>query len=184
MAFSCAQCGFRNNDIKAGGAIPTLGTSVTLCVDSAKDLARDVLKSDSAALQIPELELELQHGTLGGVYTTVEGLCLKILNSLRENNPFCLGDSSVLHHSTDAKVGETRARFDEFLGRLEDLASGRVFPFTLVIRDPLGNSFISARLGSFLPPEMDPNLKVEDFKRTWDEVIVIITISISTSTHL
>jgi hypothetical protein len=53
-----------------------------------------------------------------------------------------------------------------------------------VIRDPLGNSFISARLGSFLPPEMDPNLKVEDFKRTWDEVIVIITISISTSTHL
>jgi zinc finger protein len=33
-----------------------------------------VLKSDSCSVQIPELELELGTGTLGGVYTTVEGL--------------------------------------------------------------------------------------------------------------
>jgi len=31
------------------------------------DLRRDVFKSDSARLEIPEIELELDYGTLGGV---------------------------------------------------------------------------------------------------------------------
>lgn len=35
------------------------------------DLARDMMKSDSASIIIPELELELQEGTLGSKYTTV-----------------------------------------------------------------------------------------------------------------
>lgn len=148
-------------------------------MESTEDLKRDVLKSDSAAMQIPELELELQHGTLGGytkmtlffivhtlflysvyalltsrVYTTVEGLLLKITSNLRDNNPFCFGDSSVLHHSSDESMTDSKSRFDEFIARLDAVASGKIFPFTLVIRDPLGNSFISARLGSFVPPEV------------------------------
>ena len=36
-----------------------------------QDLKRDVIKSDTASVEIPELELELSHGSLGGVYTTV-----------------------------------------------------------------------------------------------------------------
>jgi zinc finger protein len=38
---------------------------MTLKAESARDLTRDVLKSDTAMVMIPELELELQHGTLG-----------------------------------------------------------------------------------------------------------------------
>jgi zinc finger protein len=53
---------------------------------------------------IPELELELQHGTLGGVFTTVEGLLTKILKNLLEGNPFAVGDSSSLHHSNQTQV--------------------------------------------------------------------------------
>jgi zinc finger protein len=30
-------------------------------------------------VRIPELDLELSHGTLGGVYTTVEGLLNKVV---------------------------------------------------------------------------------------------------------
>lgn len=37
--------------------------------------------------------------------------------------------------------------FDKFLEELKDLGAGKKFPFTLNIRDPLGNSFISAHLG-------------------------------------
>lgn len=37
------------------------------------------------------------------------------------------------------------------------------------MRDPLGNSFVSARLGSFIPPESDPNISMNDFTRTWEE---------------
>ena len=34
-------------------------------------MKRDVIKSDTACIEIPELELELSHGSLGGIYTTV-----------------------------------------------------------------------------------------------------------------
>ncbi len=38
------------------------------------DLRRDVIKSESADVTIPELDLHLGPGTLGGLVTTVEGL--------------------------------------------------------------------------------------------------------------
>jgi C4-type Zn-finger protein len=28
MAFDCKNCGFRNNEVKGGGAVPTFGTEV------------------------------------------------------------------------------------------------------------------------------------------------------------
>ena len=169
MAFNCSFCGLRNNEVKGGGAVPDCGSQVSLRVDGFEDLKRDVLKSDSAMVLIPELDLELQHGTLGGVYTTVEGLIKKILNSLTENNPFAVGDSTTLHHSNQKSVSETKDKFSLFLSRLEALITGESFPFSLVLRDPLGNSFVSAQLGSFVPPEMDPNLTFTDFQRSWEE---------------
>ena len=67
MSFSCAACGYRNAEVKGGGAVPLRGCRATLtCVDEG-DLLRDVLKSDTAAVTIPELDLELVHGTLGSV---------------------------------------------------------------------------------------------------------------------
>ena len=56
-----------------------------------------------------------------------------------------------------------------FTDRLKTFANGQQYPFTLVIRDPLGNSFISSKIGSTVPPELDPNLKMNDFERTWEE---------------
>lgn len=41
---------------------------------SPQDLGRDLFKSDTAMIRIDELDLELNYGSLGGVYTTVEGL--------------------------------------------------------------------------------------------------------------
>ena len=39
------------------------------------------LQSDTASVMIPEVELELASGTLGGLVTTVEGLITKISES-------------------------------------------------------------------------------------------------------
>ena len=166
MGFNCMYCGFRTNEVKGGGAIPKLGTTVQLLVTDADDLKRDVLKSDSAMVLIPELDLELGHGTLGGVYTTVEGLMNKIYTNLRDNNPFAVGDSSTNHHSSSL---DTNPRFMAFLDKLQAFARGDELPFTLIIRDLLGNSFVSAPLGSFLPPEMDKKMTMEDFERTFEE---------------
>lgn len=65
MAFTCKECGFRTNEVKGGGGVPTFGTEVILTVQGSDDLSRDLLKSDTAMVAIPELELELDHGTLG-----------------------------------------------------------------------------------------------------------------------
>ena len=63
-------------------------------VKVAEDLNRDVFKSDSCSLIIPEVGLELQSGTLGSMYTTVEGLLDKIITNMEESNPFGKGDSA------------------------------------------------------------------------------------------
>ena len=36
------------------------------------------LQSDTCAVRIPELELELEEGTLGGQFTTIEGLLTQV----------------------------------------------------------------------------------------------------------
>jgi zinc finger protein len=100
----------------------------------------------------------------------VEGLLNKIYSNLRDNNPFAVGDSTTLHHSNNPEVSETKQRFQAFLSQLQSLAAGGRLPFTLILRDPLGNSFISAPIGSFLPPEMDTNIEIIDFQRSFEEV--------------
>lgn len=49
-----------------------------------------VLQSDSASVRVPELDLELASGTLGGIVTTVEGLIAKISGSKFSLAPFKL----------------------------------------------------------------------------------------------
>lgn len=120
-------------------------------------------------IHIPELDLELQHGTLGGVFSTLEGLMQKIYKNLAEDNPF-VGDSAYLHHSEDPEIRERGRRMDDFIEKLKACVDGKMFPFTMIIRDPLGNSFISSPLGTFLPPELDKNLTLTDFERSWEEV--------------
>lgn len=42
MAFTCGQCGYRNSEVKGGGAVPEFGTEVRLKVMSGDDLRRFV----------------------------------------------------------------------------------------------------------------------------------------------
>ena len=46
-------------------------------------------------MQIPEVHLELEAGTLGGMYTTVEGLLSQIIDNMSENSPVFMGDSAI-----------------------------------------------------------------------------------------
>lgn len=40
MAFTCSQCGYKNSEVRGGGAVPTYGTEVTLKATSVEDLKR------------------------------------------------------------------------------------------------------------------------------------------------
>ena len=80
MAFTCGFCGNRSTEVKVGGEISKQGLKITLQVKTEDDLKRDLFKSDTASISIPEIEFEMGYGTLGGVYTTVEGLLEKVKN--------------------------------------------------------------------------------------------------------
>lgn len=45
-------------------------------------------------MSIPELDFEVQSATLGGRFTTIEGLLQQVGDQLKESNPFAVGDSS------------------------------------------------------------------------------------------
>ena len=44
MSTNCEDCGYRDNEVKSGGAISEKGKRITLRCESRDDLSRDLLK--------------------------------------------------------------------------------------------------------------------------------------------
>ncbi|KAJ6577116.1 ZPR1 zinc-finger domain-containing protein [Mycena sp. CBHHK59/15] len=154
MSTNCDRCGYRDNEVKSGAAISDKGKRIVLKVEDREDLSRDVLKSETAGLEIPEIDLVLQHGTLGGRFTTLEGILEQVYEELTEK-VFASGDSS------DA---EGRSTFEAFLGKLKEVKDA-ARPFTLIIDDPLANSYVQ----NLYAPDPDPNMVIETYDRTWEQ---------------
>ncbi|NWR36727.1 ZPR1 protein, partial [Tachuris rubrigastra] len=153
MATNCDSCGHRTNEVKSGGAIEPQGTRITLRITDPSDMTRDILKSETCSVEIPELEFELGMGALGGKFTTLEGL-LKDIRDLVERNPFTLGDSS-----TPSRTG----KLQEFIGKLQEVNGKTKAHF--IMDDPAGNSYLQ----NVYAPEEDPELRVERYERTFEQ---------------
>ena len=176
MCLQCEHCGFRSNEINGGGATPRLGTKITLRAIDMRDLAREVLKSDTAGVSVPELDLELDEGGLGGMYTTVEGLLLKMHDRLRDAHPIKTGELSTKQQSSYAREvcsapRHEYERYNEFLTQLKDTAMGQRFPFTLILVDSVSNSFVGPKSCDMHFNRMcdDEGLEIEEFERTEDQ---------------
>lgn len=142
MSSRCEECGWRDVEVKGGGAVPAKGTLTTLRYDpssphAARDMTRDVIKGDTASIAIPELELQVEGGSLGGLYTTVEGLLTLIRDKLAESDPVAMEATD----SGGAVVCERREAMAAFMARLDACVAGTA-PFTLVIKDPMANSWV------------------------------------------
>jgi len=156
MAFVCGACGYKSTEVKPGGGVEPRGTTTKLHVVRRADLSRDVLKSEAASVEIPELELELAAGTLGGRFTTVEGLLVAVKEQLTTSNPFAMGDSAA---------SATRETFLAWLGRLDDALSADVPNFTLIVDDPTGNSYVQ----NVYAPDPDPEMTVTSYERSAEQ---------------
>ncbi|KAI0791646.1 zf-ZPR1-domain-containing protein [Irpex lacteus] len=150
MSVNCELCGYRDNEVKSGAAIAEKGKRITLKVEDREDLSRDILKSESCGLQIPEIELVLEAGTLGGRFTTLEGILDQVYEELSEKV------------FSDAKKGD--GTFETFLGKLKAVKSAER-PFTLILDDPLANSYLQ----NLYAPDPDPNMTIEEYERTWEQ---------------
>ena len=189
MSMLCDSCGFKSNEIKGGGGIPKYGCTITLTCTTTEDLAREVLKSDTAGIAIPEIDLELEEGGLDGLYTTIEGLILKIRDRLESSNPFGTGDSNRKHHLHSDGGDYTQEtpiyeKYQAFLNKLTLMSQGLLLPCTIIISDPLSNSFVGPipkdAISLSLQAEqeenrscydnyVDPNMTVQEYTRTFEQ---------------
>lgn len=70
------------------------------------------LQAGTAMLIIPELEFEVQSGTLGGCFTTVEGLLVQARDQLANSQPFFTGDSANK---------EVKSKFVKFIEEMNEV---------------------------------------------------------------
>ncbi|KAG0127006.1 putative zinc finger protein (zpr1) [Tuber indicum] len=159
MSTVCDDCGYKSNEVKTGGAVPSKGRVITLKVEDEDDLARDILKSETCALQCPELNLDLTPGTLGGRFTTLEGLLTQVYDDLHQR---IWGD--VRGESSDSLDEQTRDRWEEFFVGLRDAKSGKR-KFTCILDDPLAASYVQ----NLYAPDPDPQLTIVDVERTKEQ---------------
>lgn len=152
MSFNCENCSYHNGEVMVGGEISDKALKITLNVKSREDLNRELIKSETASIILPDINLELVPGTLGGKFTTVEGILNDIYKNLNDNNPFT-GDSSDNEQSAHFKKN-----IDAVLSfsKLEQ-------PFTLIIEDSLSNSYVQKYADN------EENLIVEERERTQQE---------------
>lgn len=155
MATTCDSCGYKSNEIKTGGAISPLGKRITLSVRDPEDLNRDILKSETCLLTIPEIDLDLRLGSFGGRFTTVEGLLVCVQDQIRDLMPFMQGDS------VDS---EKKKSFDSLMQSISEILKSEK-ACTIILDDPLANSYIQ----NLCAPDSDPKLSVEEYKRTFEQ---------------
>ncbi|XP_053060050.1 zinc finger protein ZPR1 isoform X2 [Acinonyx jubatus] len=149
-SFSCEHCGWNNTEIHSAGRIQDQGVRYALTVRTQEDMNREVVKTDSATTSIPELDFEIPAFTQKGALTTVEGLISRAISGLEQDQP--------TRRANEEAVAE---RIDEFIVRLKELK--RVAsPFTLIIDDPSGNSFVENPHA----PQKDHALVITHYNRT------------------
>jgi zinc finger protein len=84
IAFTCDHCLHRETEVKTGGGISEKGKIYTINVREPEDINRDIFKSESAGVEIPELGCSVVAGSLGGIFSTVEGVLEKVAKSYRD----------------------------------------------------------------------------------------------------
>ena len=154
MATNCEACGHRTNEVKSGSGIEPLGVKIEVKINGKEDFSRDVLKSETCHMEIPELELEVGPTTLGGRFSTVEGIIVSIKDQLANSTAFT-GDSS------DKEIVN---RMDHFISDLDQILQGEKV-VTLILNDPAGNSFIQ----SLSDDGPDDRLTITKYERTFEQ---------------
>ncbi|CAL8336934.1 unnamed protein product [Merluccius merluccius] len=152
-SFHCDHCHWSDTEVQSAGRIQDQGVRYSVRVASRRDLDREVVRSDSAAVRIPELDFEVPAFTQKGSLSTVEGLLDRAVAALEQ-------DQAARRDACP----DVAARIDQFVARLRRLKAARD-PFTLVVEDVSGNSFVENPAA----PQRDDAMTVTHFTRTAEQ---------------
>nr|XP_057910743.1 zinc finger protein ZPR1 [Doryrhamphus excisus] len=155
MATNCDSCGHRTNEVKSGGATEEKGTKISLHINGPSDMTRDLLKSETCSVLIPELDFELGKAALCGKFTTLEGLLTDIKDLVVAKNPFVCGDSGD---------SDRMQKLKEFGEKIEKIIAGDM-RVHIILDDPAGNSYLE----NVYAPEADPEMTVETYTRSFEQ---------------
>lgn len=125
-AFVCSSCGYKHSDVIC---LEDHGPSRQVVkVSGPQDLKIMVARSNTASIEIPELELRLDPaGHSQAFVTNIEGVLMRFEEALQR--------LKTLDSSTES------AESDRIQGMLELAREGKL-SFTVIIEDPQGNSTI------------------------------------------
>lgn len=119
----CSNCNFKHNDV----FIPEIkeGMEYKVKVESEEDLMIRVIRSSNCTVEIPELKAKIEPGPASqGYITNVEGILMRIEDVFRAH-----------------KLSLNEKKLEEVLKKIERMKEGKE-GFTLVLKDPTGNSAI------------------------------------------
>ncbi|WP_440059103.1 ZPR1 zinc finger domain-containing protein [Thermogladius sp. 4427co] len=118
----CPRCGFKHRDVMSldfGEPV-----EITYRIEKPGDERALFVRSSTASISIPELEIEITPGAMSqGEITTIEGILLRIIDLLRNN---CESDNEIC---------------SDKIAHLSKAANGEM-PLTIIVRDPFGGSKI------------------------------------------
>ncbi|KAJ8941932.1 hypothetical protein NQ318_013265 [Aromia moschata] len=112
MATICDRCGLKTNEVKSGGGIEPKGIRIEVDIKEKDDFSRDLLKSETCSLMIPQLEMEVGPHALSGRFTTVEGLIIAVKDQLNDpQHAFIFRDS---------EESRTKTQFEKFIQKIDN----------------------------------------------------------------
>jgi len=129
LTTKCENCGFKHTDVFNVEIKEALSYRVN--IERSEDLKIKVVRSSSGTIIIPELGVKIEPGFHAqGFVTNVEG----ILNRVED----------VLKSQLKVKKGRKLKKVRELLKKIKRMKEGKE-KFTLIVKDPFGNSGIISK---------------------------------------
>ncbi len=134
MCTVCDNCGIKSSEVKSGTGIEEKGVRYSLKLSDPSDLNRDLLKSENASFEIPEIDFCMSEGTLGGKFTTIEGILKDCIAQLSQLDTFFA--------SGDSETSEKANKMKQCIEKLDLIQSGKMLDVTVIMDDPSGTSYL------------------------------------------
>ncbi len=129
LSSKCSSCGFKHNDVF--NLEIKEPTEFRVEVKNEEDLMIRVIRSSSGTVIVPELGIKIEPGPqCQGAITNVEGVLRRI--------------EKVLKYQARVQKGKKLERVKKLLEKIKRMIEGKE-KFTLIIKDPLGNSGIISK---------------------------------------
>ncbi|AFZ80248.1 zinc finger protein zpr1 domain containing protein [Theileria equi strain WA] len=148
ISFECNSCGYSNNEIQGVSSIKDRGVKIKVEVNTSKGLNNQVVISNHSSIKIVEIDFEVPPIPQKGVVTTIEGLVSGISSNLDEHIK-SIAEALVTNVDLNIQLttGEVKSATEyihilsEIKDKLVSYSSGTE-PFTILIDDPSGNSYV------------------------------------------